>query len=362
MGAPVPANDLPANAVPADDMPPTKDFLRDAAPYYLGPFGAPRAVRDAAHALDAAAYKAGGAVTDFTGSPVVGTAANVAVQAVPSIAMGPASKLASPSLQAGARSLMQSAMKPTLEALRTGKAASAIDTMLEEGVNVTKGGVEKLRSQIGELNQQIADAIASSPATVDKGKVASELQGTLNKFLNQVNPSADKAAIEKAWNEFLTHPLLTGVRDMPVQLAQKLKQGTYKALGEKSYGELKGAEIEAQKTLARGLKDEISAAVPEVGPLNAKESDLINALNVAQRRVLIDGNKNPASFGILHPETLALWLADRSPLAKSLLARMMYSGSQQIPATAGRVAGAGVGSQYLGRQPTLQELLQKQNE
>lgn len=357
MGAPVPADDLPANAVPASDLPPPKDFLRDAAPYYLGPFGAPRAVRDAAHALDAAAYKAGGAVTDFTGSPAAGTAANVAVQAVPSIAMGPASKLASPSLQAGARNLMQSAMKPTLEALRTGKAARAIDTMLDEGINVTKGGVEKLRTQIGELNQQIADAIASSPATVDKAKVASELQGTLNKFLNQVNPKADVATIEKAWTEFLSHPLLTGARDIPVQLAQKLKQGTYKALGDKPYGQLNGAEIEAQKTLARGLKEGVAEAVPEVARLNARESDLINALNVAQRRVLMDGNKNPAGLGILHPETLALWLADRSPLAKSLLARMMYSGSEQIPATAGRVAGAGVGAAHLGRQPTLQELL-----
>lgn len=357
MGAPVPANDLPANAVPADDLPAPKDFLKEAAPYYLGPMGAPRALRDMSHALDAAAYSAGGKVTDLTGSPAAGLAANVAVQAVPSVVGGGAAAKLAPALETGARSLMQSAMKPTLEALRTGKASRAIDTMLEEGVNVTKGGIEKLRAQIGELNQQIADAIASSPATVDKGKVASELQGTLNKFLNQVNPNADRAAIEKAWNEFLTHPLLTGVRDIPVQLAQKLKQGTYKALGEKSYGELKGAEIEAQKTLARGLKEGVAEAVPRVAPLNARESDLLNALNVAQRRVLMDGNKNPAGLGILHPETMALWLADRSPLAKSLLARMLYSGSEQIPATAGRTVGATVGSQYLGRQPTLQELL-----
>ena len=42
--------------------------------------------------------------------------------------------------------------------------------------------------------------------------------------------------------------------------AQAMKQGTYRALGDKAYGELKGASIEAQKAQARGLKEEL--AVP----------------------------------------------------------------------------------------------------
>ena len=117
-----------------------------------------------------------------------------------------------------------------------------------------------------------------------------------------------------------------------------MKQGTYKAIGGKNYGELKGAETEAQKALARGLKEEISSAVPNVAALNKREGNLLNALSVAERRALMDANKNPLGLGVLNPATLALWLWDRSGWAKAMTARMLYSGSEQIPATAARLA------------------------
>ena len=321
-------------------------FALDASPIGLGI----KAGQKVQKTLDRAAYDAGGLVTDATGSPGLGLAANVAVQAVPAVLGGEVSKLASPTLQSTARDLMQSALKPTWASLRTGKAATAIQTMLDDGINVSSGGVAKLRSKIGELNREIMQAIVTSPATVDKGKAASVLFDTVRKFEKQVAPGADVNAINRVWNEFLSHPLLTGRQDMPVQLAQELKQGTYRALGNKSYGELKGAEVEAQKALARGLKDEIATAVPAVRALNAEESRLLTTLDVAERRVLMDANKNPAGLGWLaaHPSTWAAFLADRSPLFKSLVARMVYSGSEQIPATAGRAAGATAGA-YTGR-------------
>ena len=321
-------------------------FALDASPIGLGL----RAGQKVQETLDRAAYDAGGLVTDATGSPGLGLAANVAVQAVPTIFGGEAAKLASPALRKVAHNLMQSAAKPTLEALRTGKAATAIDTMLNEGINVSAGGIAKLRSKIGELNREIMQAIVTSPATVDKGKAASVLFDTVRKFEKQVTPGADLNAINKVWDEFLSHPLLVGRQEMPVQLAQELKQGTYRALGNKAYGELKGAEIEAQKALARGLKDEIADAVPSVRALNAQESKLLTALDVAERRVLMDANKNPAGLGLLteRPAIFAAWMADRSPIFKSLVARMLNAGSEQIPATAGRAAGATAGA-YTGR-------------
>jgi hypothetical protein len=297
--------------------------------------------------LDRAAYEGGGRVTDAAAkvgmSPKVaagaGYAANVGLQTLPMLLGGEVAKGASLAFQAEGKRMMQSALKPTLETLRTGKAGKAIDTMLEEGINVTPGGVDKLQDKISGLNQQIKQLIQNSPATVDKSKVANTLQDALTKFEKQVTPQSDVAAIQKAWDEFLNHPLLVGKQDIPVNLAQELKQGTYRSLGDKSYGELKGADIEAQKTLARGLKEEIAKAVPQVQPLNAEESKLLNALNVAERRVLMDANKNPAGLGWLttNPAKFVGFMADRSPLFKSLIARMLYSGSEQIPATAARV-------------------------
>jgi hypothetical protein len=280
--------------------------------------------------LPKAAYDLGGKVTDATGSPAAGYAANVVTQALPALFSG--SKMPDkPVMSLGqkpAEMLMASATKPTVEQWRTGKAAKAIQTMLDEGVGPTSGGVEKLKSRIADLNDEISASISNSTATVDKKVVASYLQDAVNKFEKQVTPGADVKAIQAAWDEFLAHPILGD--KIPVQTAQELKKGTYKVLGEKAYGEQKGAAAEAQKTLARGLKEEISKAVPAVGPANAKEGELINALKVAERRTLMDANKNPLGLGALisQPWMLPIWMWDRSPGGKAAVANMLYQGGR----------------------------------
>jgi hypothetical protein len=248
---------------------------------------------------------------------------------------------AATALQDIGKSLMHRALKPTLGSQKRGDAAIAIDTMLDKGLNVTKGGVNKLRDEIDKLNDQIKDKIASSTAMVDKAQVGKHLNDLMTKFRNQVNPAADEAAIKKAWDEFKNHPAWGGLMDMPVQVAQKLKQGTYDQL-RKKYGQMGSAEVESQKALARGLKDEISAKVPDVAGLNAEESKLIKTLNVAERQVMIDANKNPAGLAWLthSPAQFAAFVADRSPLFKSLLARLMYRSATPLS----KVTGAGMGA------------------
>lgn len=264
-----------------------------------------------------------------TSGPVraaVGNAAEEAFKQAPAF-IGAGAGKAAPAAEAAAKGLgrdvMQSALKPDMAALRKGNADKAIDTLLEEGINVSRGGAEKLRTRIETLNDRIAQAIDKSPAMIDKKATAAYLQDTVNKFQKQVTPLSDLKAIQDAWDEFLA----VQPDKIPVRQAQELKQGTYKALGDKSYNELKRASTEAQKTLARGLKEEIAKAVPEVRALNAEESKLINALSLVERRALMEANKNPAGLGWLttKPRDFAFWMADRSGLFKSLVARMIYS-------------------------------------
>lgn len=362
MGAAVPADDLPsARAVPADDLPgapeklsPFRQYLNDMATgaKYGGPLGiAYGASMGANKLLDHAAYEAGGKASELASNVMspeaaakVGVGANMAVQAVPVVAGAVGGKALAPALKLGetAADWMQSALKPRYEALRKGDAAKAIQTMFDEGINVTKGGVMQLRQKIGELNDQIMTAIKDSPATIDKNKVASELLIPLKRFEMQVNPGADMKAVESAWTEFVNHPLLAGKSEIPVQLAQQMKQGTYSSIGSKAYGEMSGAQTEAQKHLARGLKEGIAEAVPGVAEKNAAESKLLDALNVTERRVLMDANKNPMGLSLLakNPEAWAAFLADRSPLFKSLAARMLNANQEKIPVAAGATLGA----------------------
>jgi hypothetical protein len=221
--------------------------------------------------------------------------------------------------------LMQSALKPTIKQLQSGDADTAVQTLLDYGVNPTKGGVEKLRNLIDQKNAEIANAISASPATIDKSNVVNALSPVQQKFSAQVSPTADLAAIDNVKNDFLAHPDYPG-NDIPVQAAQALKQGTYRVLSGK-YGQMGSAETEAQKGLARGLKDEIATAVPEVAPLNAEESRLITTLNVSERRALMEANKNPLGLATLahNPLGWAAFMADKSALFKSLAARMVNS-------------------------------------
>lgn len=306
--------------------------------------------------IEEAPYKAGAAVTDVGArmglpAPVsagAGYLTNVSLEALPMLFGGEAAKVGKIPMQAIGEDLMQSALKPTLKQLKTGDAAVAIDTMLEQGINATKGGVAKIRAKIGELNEQIKDAISSSKATIQRGDVGQRLMTTLEKFSKQVNPEADMYAVRKAWEEFKNHPLLGGKEEIPVQLAQELKQGTYKQLSKK-YGQMGTAETEAQKGLARGLKEGIAEAVPEIAGLNKQETALIKTLGVAERRALMELNKNPMGLSLLthNPGMFAAYMADKSALFKSLLARMAYSGREQIPATAART---GIALSEIGNQ------------
>lgn len=318
--------------------------------------------------IENAAYNAGGAVTDLAAKVLppeaaagVGYAANVGMQSIPALFGGRmAQEAVAPSIQQGAKNLMQSAVKPTIRDLRTGKAERAIQTLLDEGVNPTKSGMATLRTEAGAITPQVDALIANSGATIPKGSVARPVVQVLQNARNQVNPVSDMQAVRNAWNEFSAHPDLSGTNDIPVALAQQLKKGTYQQIADK-YGEMGSATTEAQKALARGLKEGISNAVPEVAALNKRQSDLFNALNVSERRTLMQENVNPMSLAWLarNPAAAIGFLADKSALVKSLVARMLYSGSNAIPYAAGAGAGAIVGAQS-GLAPTQQQMMSEQ--
>jgi hypothetical protein len=238
-------------------------------------------------------------------------------------------------LDDSAYGMMRSALKPVLKAQQTGDADVAVRTMLDRGLNATQSGVNKLRGLVDDVNTQISDRIAGSNALIAKDDVLRALGDTRSKFANQVSPGADLSAIDAVQMGFMQHPNLPGAT-IPVQQAQAMKQGTYKVLSNK-YGQLGSAETEAQKSLARGLKDEIAKAVPEVSALNAEEAALIKTLKVAERRVLMDMNKNPMGLAALanNPVSWAAFMADRSSAFKSVAARMANSASKTIESNAG---------------------------
>lgn len=264
-----------------------------------------------------------------------GAAVTNPAAAIPAAATATADRVLKPA----ARSLMQSAIKPTIKQLKTGEAATAVDTLLDYGISPTSKGVEKLRMNIDDINQAIADKISSSGATVNRGDVLNYLEDVKGKFGTQVAPVEDLNAIERVGAEFMTQ----FPENLPVTTAQKLKTGTYKALAGK-YGEAGSASTEAQKALARGLKEKIADVVPGVGKMNAEESKLLKTLGVTERRALMELNKNPVGLAALasNPVGFAAFMADRSAAFKALAARMANRASE-VPAKLGQVSAKTIG-------------------
>lgn len=205
-------------------------------------------------------------------------------------ALGPA---VGESADSFAKRLYQSALKPSTQA-SPAKVDSAIATGLENKIPVSPAGVETLSSLVDDLNDKIKAQIASDPnRPINKFAVTSRLGDTAQKFGTQVNPEADLDAISNAGNEFLRNQ----PGEIPASDAQALKTGTYQQLQGKAYGELKSATIEAQKALARGLKDELNNAFPELANLNAQESQLFGLEPLLEKAVQRGGNHQLVGIG-----------------------------------------------------------------
>lgn len=187
----------------------------------------------------------------------------------------------------------ESALKPSTTLGQTQRTQLA-QTGLQEGIPVSQNGLSKLGDLIDKVNADIANKIQSNPnAPINKFKVASRLSQTADRFSNQVSPSADLNSISEVGNDFLD----TAPDPLTASQAQAMKQGTYRALGDKAYGELKGASVEAQKSLARGLKDEIAEQFPELKQLNARDGRLLDLQDSLERAVNRIGNHQLMGIG-----------------------------------------------------------------
>ncbi len=269
-------------------------------------------------------------------------AGDIATQAGVQGAAEAAGAVAAPVMRAVGQRMMQSAVKPGLKILtqavkRGDETPRVVQTLLDEGVNVSPRGVAKLQTLLNATNDEITAAVKGASGDISPLKVASRLTDTAKTFGRQVNPQADLEAISQVGENFLNHPdLATKASPMlSVPEAQAMKVGTYARIGEK-YGKAGAASIEAEKALGRGLKEEIAAEVPGVAPLNAREGRLIEAMQTVGRRVALSGNRDPVGFAwVTHnPMTFLAALMDRSPAVKSLIARGLYRSA----GTAGHVS------------------------
>jgi len=197
----------------------------------------------------------------------------------------------------------ESALKPSTT-LNQADRANIVQTGLQNSIPVSKSGLQNIGNLLDRYDQAVKDEIAADPTRqITTAPALRNLDSVRAKFANQVTPQSDLSEIQQVQSDFLNNPKIQpqGAGPGPASLnasdAQTMKQGTYQALGSKSYGEVKGASIEAQKALARGLKDEIANQFPEIGKLNAEQSKLLDLQPVLERAVNRTSNHQLIGIG-----------------------------------------------------------------
>lgn len=219
-----------------------------------------------------------------------------------------------------ARKAMRSALKPGVADAKTlADAREVTNTALENEIPVSEKGAAKLAGLIkdyGEKTQAVIDAKTRAGMTVKPEAVASRLDQI---DTSRPLPEKDIATIAKAKADFLARngvkpaqpPMPTGVLDasgqpvmrpgapasagkpIPFDVAQAEKQGAYQRI---DYGKMSEAQIESEKMLARGYKENLEEQAPELKLLNDKEGKLLGLQPALERAVRRAANEDALSL------------------------------------------------------------------
>jgi len=191
---------------------------------------------------------------------------------------------------------------------------SAIATMGENKVPMTPGGLKTINAALADLQQQkiaLATAHAQAGGVIDPAAVDARGLDVARKAAVQVNPADDIRQIQKVRQNFQAEhsqvtpaqpastilgpngqpltpaiPASSQTIPIPIDEAEALKEGTYKKVFDESPGN--AATAAAEKGLARGLKEEIEAQIPEMGALNAKQAKLINLQGILEQETVYE--------------------------------------------------------------------------
>ena len=158
-----------------------------------------------------------------------------------------------------------------------------------------KAIVQKLGSKIQETELQLSDLLSKTEGEVSTWNVVDKLRSLYDHYSNIPGEKDAQNKILEIGNS-----LLEKGSTMGVEAANQVKRDIYNVISN-SYG--KGlleipAKKEAQKALARGLKEEIEKVIPEAKDINAQQAIYIQAKNAIEKRMARETGKGVAGTGI----------------------------------------------------------------
>lgn len=202
-------------------------------------------------------------------------------------------------LGAAGEATLRGYLKPSLAARNLPKAPQIVQTAIDEALPVTAGGSAQAQRLIKDLRGQVDDVLQRTPGDVDLHAVAERVRAFAKaKYYKPGVPSSDFEAAMKVADSIDQHPAIANPfapqSPAPVSASQAnaVKRGIDTSIGEAQFGVTSGATKSAQKFARRDLRQELERLAPEIGPMNARESHLIDAAKAIERAVGREGNQS----------------------------------------------------------------------
>lgn len=266
-----------------------------------------------------------------------------------------------PVLTKGAQSVYRGYLKPSLAAKNLPKADQIVKTAIDEALPVTKGGLQQAGRVISELNAEADRILQASPADVDIHSIADKLRTWAQRTYSRPGRApADLEAAMKVADRIDAHPSMTPtppnapVDVVPVAAANQIKRDMQSGASA-AYGVKSGAEKTAEKTGASMLRQGVEDVAPEVGPINARESKLIDVARSLERAVGREGNLSKTygtralvAAGVGGGET---YRRTGDPYQSTAMAAALAAGLHPAIATRAAILAAKIGASMPGQVP-----------
>ncbi len=246
-------------------------------------------------------------------------------------AMEGAGQAVMPIVGSVARQAYRGYLKPSLARVNLPKAAQIVKDAIAESIPVTQGGLQRADALIDELhgkvNALLSQATGKTVDLVDMARqvrtwatrmydrpgrdprdlkaalaVADRIDQTTSvapgraalgdqmaSFIDDVPPSPPSAAYGK--QPSVRRP--TEPTSVDMLTANQVKRDMQRAAGDKFGVPTGSAETATEKRASATLRRGIEAQVPEVGPLNARQSRLIDVAKAIARATGRESNKSP---------------------------------------------------------------------
>lgn len=243
----------------------------------------------------------------------------------------------------GGEAVYRGYLKPSLAKVNLSKATQIVRTAIDENLPMTSAGLTRAGDVIGQLKAKVDDVLASAPGqTIDLHAVANDVRTWAKQMYDRAGRDPnDYQAVLKVADRIDGHPSLGApvagqigpqlpTVDLPA--ANTVKRDLQASAADKFGLPNASAEVAGEKYASSAMRRGIEQQVPAVGPINLRESKLIDTARALARATGRDANRDKligtrAVVGGLVGGTLAGGGAHERGVSSSETAMMTAVGS-----------------------------------